>query len=408
MDMFAAEESNIMDEKLRAWWSHKQGLDGSLAGAPPSEVLARSGWSRSVGGSGPYLTLFARAGTSREEADAAVAALDIHELPSARGCTYVLPADDFAVALTVSQGFADDAQIATARKYLGVTDDEVDSLGEAVVATLADKALDPAALKKALGENVRNLGDEGKKRGVTTTLPLALGKLQTAGRIRRVPVNGRLDQQRYAYTLWETNPVAAAGMSRDAAFARLAELYFRCIGPATVAQFQAFSGLGVKASKETVAALDLVPVGDGGLMILRDEAEAFAAFEAPHAPRVALISSMDSLLLHRRDLGGLMDAGDVGKRILGEKGMIEVGSLSDLSSNAIVDRGRLIGLWEYDPEAREIVWATFGAPPLGTEAAVREMEAFVRDQLGDARSFSLDSPESRKPRIEALRDTGWL
>ena len=27
----------------------------------------------------------------------------------------------------------------------------------------------------------------------------------------------------------------------------------------------------------------------------------------------------------------------------------------------------------------------------------------VRDQLGDARSFSLDSPKSRTPRIEALR-----
>ena len=28
---------------------------------------------------------------------------------------------------------------------------------------------------------------------------------------------------------------------------------------------------------------------------------------------------------------------------------------------------------------------------------------FVRDQLGDARSFSLDSPESRAPRIQSLR-----
>jgi hypothetical protein len=41
------------------------------------------------------------------------------------------------------------------------------------------------------------------------------------------------------------------------------------------------------------------------------------------------------------------------------------------------------------------------AKPL--QQKIDEMEAFVRDQLGDARSFSLDSPKSRKPRIEALR-----
>ena len=62
-------------------------------------MLERSGWSRSVGGCGPYLTLFARAGLSRADADAAVAKLQIHELPSARGCTYVVPSSDFALAL---------------------------------------------------------------------------------------------------------------------------------------------------------------------------------------------------------------------------------------------------------------------------------------------------------------------
>ena len=93
------------DAKLRAGWWQRQGLDGSLRDASPAAVLERSGWARSAGGAGPYLTLFARAGTSREAADAAVAAQDIHELPSARGCTYVVPASDFALALTVGRRF---------------------------------------------------------------------------------------------------------------------------------------------------------------------------------------------------------------------------------------------------------------------------------------------------------------
>jgi len=88
-----------MDEaRLRAWWSFRQGLDGRLIGKSPAKVLGEAGWARSVGGAGPYLTLFARAGTGRQATDEAVARMEIHELPSARGCTYVVPAGDFALA----------------------------------------------------------------------------------------------------------------------------------------------------------------------------------------------------------------------------------------------------------------------------------------------------------------------
>src|ERR1700674_1246961 len=113
--------------KMRAWWSYRQGLDGALAGASAAALLERGGWARSVGGAGPYLTLFSRSGISREAADAAVAGLEIHELPSARGCTYVLPARDFALGLKVGQGLGKQSDMKVARK-LGVTDREIDKL----------------------------------------------------------------------------------------------------------------------------------------------------------------------------------------------------------------------------------------------------------------------------------------
>jgi hypothetical protein len=100
--------------KLRAWYAHRQGLDGSLEGKSPAEVLQRAGWARSVGGVSPYLALFARAGITREQADAAAAKLQIYELPSARGCTYVLPASDFALGLAAGQGF--DGEIKSGRE----------------------------------------------------------------------------------------------------------------------------------------------------------------------------------------------------------------------------------------------------------------------------------------------------
>jgi hypothetical protein len=81
-----------------------------------------------------------------------------------------------------------------------------------------------------------------------------------------------------------------------------------------------------------------------------------------------------------------------------------MGGMVDLPSHAIIDRGRIVGLWEYDVDSASIVWATFGAKKdKALAAAVEETQAYVRDQLGDARSFSLDSPASRRPRIEAIR-----
>src|SRR5689334_14902017 len=94
-----------LNEKLRAWWSHRQALDGRLSGAAPADVLRQTGWARSVGGVGPYLTLHARAGTTRKAADKAAANLEVHELPAVRGCTYVLPAADFALALKAGESF---------------------------------------------------------------------------------------------------------------------------------------------------------------------------------------------------------------------------------------------------------------------------------------------------------------
>src|SRR5262245_14431497 len=121
--------------RLRAWWWHRQWLDEGDSRAP-AEVLAGTGWARSVGGSNPYLTLFARAGIGLAAADAAVAALDIHELPSVRGCTYVLPSVHFGLGLQLGRA-APEADLRMLEK-LGVPRSEVDALAAAVLSTLDD------------------------------------------------------------------------------------------------------------------------------------------------------------------------------------------------------------------------------------------------------------------------------
>ncbi|HXU72744.1 MAG TPA: crosslink repair DNA glycosylase YcaQ family protein [Polyangia bacterium] len=361
------------------WWRwRRQGLDEPRGSA--AEILTRSGWMRSVGGAGPYLGLFARGRLSRGDVDAAVGALAIHELPSARGCTYVVPAADYAVALRASQGHGDAATVAMAKKYLGVTDQEIERLCKAIVDALDKAPLDPKGLKEALGGAVRHLGDEGKKRGTTTTLSLGLGLLQSGGEIRRVPEDGRLDRQRYRYARWKSSPLGKTKLD-DATLAReLATRFFRWTGPGTAAELAWWAGIGVKQAKAAIAELSLADV-DGERVMFADDREELMCGKPPKSPPVRLVGSLDNLW----HLGKL-----------------------EIDHHAIVAGGARVGVWEFDFEAQKIVWALTDKAaakdkPKGLEKAVAEMEAFARDQLGDVRSFSLDSPESRKPAIAKVR-----
>lgn len=390
--------------KLRAWWAHRQGLDGSLDGSDPGVVLARTGWARSVGGVNPYLTLFSRAGTARSDVDRAVADLAVHELPAARGCTYVVPAAHFALALTVGAGFAG-VDVAKVEK-LGVPRAEIDQLCDAVVRTLTDEGpLDPRGLRTVLGDAVRGLGDEGKKKGVTTTLPVALGLLQARGEIRRVPLEGRLDRQRFAYAHWSPSPRADFTLTPAQARTELARLYWTWTGGATMKQFRWFSAFTVAFAGAAAEPLGLTPLAGTDVLALPDDAKAYEEFTPPATPRYAVVAWIDGISLLRRDLASLLDESDAA-RDLGAIDKRALGALSDLPAQGIVDRGRLVGLWDFDPDAGEIVWTSFAPADDALRGEVARTEAYVRDQLGDARGGSLDTPSSRRPRLDALRAMG--
>jgi hypothetical protein len=288
---------------------------------------------------------------------------------------------------------------------LGVTETEIDQLCDAVVAALGNEPLDPDAIRAATGNASRSLGVEGKKKGLTTTLPLALGRLQAEGKLRRVPTNGRLDQQRYKYTTWSPNPLAKYPESLDAAFTELARHFFRWVGPATLGEFQWFAGLGVKTTKQAVEPLGLIPAEPGSdRLLLPDDARAFAAFTAPAKPEYALVSSLDPITANRREMQSLLDPEDRERLVVVDSGAKPMGGLVDLPSHAILERGRIIGLWEFDVDSGSIAWATFERQKdRALDATIEETQAFVRDQLGDARSFSLESPKSRASRIASPR-----
>ena len=100
------------------------------------------------------MTLYSRAGVSREAADAAVAKLEIHELPSARNCTYVLPAEDFALGLMVGQRLSG-GDLKTGYR-LGVTEKEIDTLCAAILKTLRNGSRVAAAAEGEGEVRLRN------------------------------------------------------------------------------------------------------------------------------------------------------------------------------------------------------------------------------------------------------------
>jgi hypothetical protein len=235
------------------------------------------------------------------------------------------------------------------------------------------------------------------KKGITTTLPVALGTLQAEGLIRRIPTNGRLDQQRYKYALWNPSPLAKYNLSSEQAFAELARRYFLWTGGASLGEFQWFSGLSAKAAKSAVEPLKLQSVAGERLMLPEDR-ESFETFQAPKYPQYAMVSSLDGINQLRRELRSLVAPEDWNRpEIQNEKSVV------DLPAHSIFDRGRLAGLWVFDPETSTIAWMSFVKPDRAMRDAVARMEAFVRDDLGDARSFSLDSPQSRVKKIAELR-----
>jgi hypothetical protein len=389
-------------EKLRAYLAHRQGLL-ELSSASNHDVLQKVGWARSVGGHNAYITLFSRNGSSKEQTESDAKASNIYEFASARGCTYFLPRDDFQVGIKAGQGFNDASAIRTAKTKLSFTDEDLDKLNMGILDALKGGALDTNGIKKELGDLVMNFGDADKKVGQTTSLSLGLLNLQANGKIRRVPKGWALEAQSYLYELFKDGPMVDDSYPKEQAYADLADRFWKWNGMASLAHFQWFSGLGVVASKAATSFLNLVPVDGTGLLIHEGDLDDYRRFEAPEKPLYRLITNLDSMFLHRRDVTLFVDSTDAERKVPSERGTGALLKAVDLHNHAIVDRGRIVGLWEYEVYSASLVYSLFVPMNDALEHEIRRTEAFIRDQLGDCRCFSLDSPKSRQPAIDALR-----
>ncbi len=400
---------------LQALWFARQGLPHTQRGTV-AEVLERTGWLHTGGGQLPYIALFARARLPRAGVDEALAAGSICEVPAVRGCTMLVPACDVALALWAGRASHETGEVEVARKHCGLTDQELGALCAGVLDALAGGPLEPHELHQQLGAGlIRSLGDIGKKKGFATTLPIALGRLEGEGQVRRISLTGRLDTQRHRYALWQPGPFDGGGkpLSRPAMNQELARRYLRWVGPATAKDFAVFAGIALREARQALTALDAIPVGpDTDRLLPREDLAALHNDRPPRsdAPSVAFVPYRDHLTHLRRDLAFVDPA--LGERRVPdwEHGQRQLSEVTRLHLPAILDRGRLIGFWDYDDQKGRIVWASLMPLDRSLRQAVYDelaaMQSFIRDELGDARFNALDKERNRRQRLESIEELG--
>jgi hypothetical protein len=359
------------------WLAH-QFPGGTLS---VGEIVSRTGWMHTAGGTGPYLSLKARnRSLTRQQIDDAVyRRFEVIELPTVRDSMMLVPREEVGLALAAGRkSFA-----ARISKF-----PNVEQLADRIVKTIGDGLRSAVALREELPPKlITNLGEAGKKMGFSSTLPIALRLLQGQGRVLRLAEDFRLDTKRYFYRRWpESVPIDAPPKDLDNA---LAQRFLSWASPSSADDFAFWSGITKTLAKELLSGAPK---------------PALSAAEGPSAATgarkgIIVLPFRDNYFALHRDLRAFAQGIEL-LDMSNKPAPIE--KLSSLHHNAIVVDGELRGIWEYDPADEKIVWKTFRKTP-GVEAAVKETEEFIREELGDHKYYALDHGRTRELRLAFIR-----
>ena len=414
--------------RARALWCVRQGLASRAggAGARVVDVVSGTGWVRTLGGVDVYLAVRARcSGLRRADLDRAVARRQLRVIPAARGCIYLVPDHQVAMALSLAAALW---RPRTERDLTraGSSWDEVETLAQVVFETMAGSSapgdsptgMTTAGIRKALPDGaVRSLGAAGKKVGLSSPLPVALRVLEFDGRIVRTLEAGQLDTERYLWQIAgdsaERDAIAAHDSNPTARNTAVARHFLSVAGPATLKQFAAWSGLSQRDAGDAVAGAGAVAVDVDGLAgpcwLLEDDVDALQRAAVPESS-VALLPFEDNLITIHDGPAVHVDPRyhDLPVDAWGGTSKpVTLGTARHIGHRTVVAGDRVIGFWEFDIASSAVVCAPF-APVTGTLKAALEAECaaisdFLRDDVGHARSFSLDTDAAVQKRASAVQ-----
>ena len=378
---------NLADARLS--WSARAQLaaDASLTSVP-------GGWSRAIGGVDPHLAMRARVGGyTPGDTYAAMDADQLWVVPGVRGCIWVVPREDVSLALRTSDQQARRRTIRDIEK-LGQDSAALEALGDLACGVLEGGPQSTDGLRTALGDAVTSFGAAGKKLGVTTNLPPALRLLEWAGRIRRRQAGRNLDNT-YLWCLADEDPLGLGVSPTDPLeqAIELARRFFAWASPATLEEFVTWYGGTKTNAKKAVAALGLTAVDVDGRECFVD------GDVGPPAAGPHFVPAQDNLLSLRSSMALLADPELHDLDLVAMRGTVKLRDARWMFHRVVMDQGRIVGLWEWDRDAQDVVCAGFYG-----DVDTSGLASFVRDELGgEAKGNAIDGPKSQKKRVDAVR-----
>jgi len=380
---------------LQRLWHARQGFSDESTGNPES-VVSTTGWVRTLGGADGYISMWSRGVRDRAQTDHAIARGELAPGPAARSCIYLVHRDVEPLARHLALPQWQKVNERNLKK-LGHTWALVEALADRVAALIPATGITTQQLRKALGGDVISFGDAGKKMGMSSPLPLAVRHLEGHGRIQRVTKSGRLDTEHY---LWKPATRAPAGPPD---LAELASMFFSWAGPATVKEFAAWAGIGVRDARSAVSAHGWRTESvDGDTYTGPDD-----SWEANGDTSPRLLAAMDNLLTWRAGLDRLVAEEHLEIPVPVMRRVKPLGSLKTSWVRSIVHHGRIIGFWDVEPETLNVV-AGFLEPVEPTVVSSVDDQAaaiggFLREQIGHGKFVSIDKDAAMAKRCEWVR-----
>jgi hypothetical protein len=403
-------ELNLSLDRARRWMIAAQcfGTDWE-----PGQAVEQTGFLRALGGVDVYLAMRARCrGLTRAHLDQVVARQKLLVLPAVRGCMYLVPRRYRATVLRLADRLTR-ARNQRDEERAGIQPGEIEKLAEEVL-RLLDRlgAATTDALRRALPPGlVRSLGETGKRVGISSPLPPTLRRLEFQGLVERVLRGDRLDTERYQWRLVRGLAEEMEDLPEDPVelAVPLGRLFFRAAGLATVADFADWAGLGRRQAAEVVSRLALTEVRvEGmeqpcyGLAEERDRRESTAVDGCgwiPFEDNLIALHGGPRLLVPP-------EYHHMAVPVWGSSKMSTLGEARHMSFRSIVGENGIVGFWEYDPD-EGVVWRLFSRTSDDFAGRVaREAEGlgrFVAEELGHARSHSLDTDVDLRRRADHIR-----
>ena len=400
----------------RAHWVRNAGLATPVGGGL-EDLVARTGWLRSLGGVDPALALLARRpGLDMTDVSTALVTGTLCVVPAVRNCIYVVPAATRAAALAEARSLWE-KRITREAGTAGFDMAELESVGEAVLEVLAAAPApapngDPLTtdqIRAALPDGtIRSLGEQGRAVGMSSTLPPALRLLEFSDRIRRRPAGGRLDSEKH---LWVPNPSPSPDV-RDSS-ARRADLvtgFVAQTGPVAPSDIADWLGASKGATSEAVEAAGLTEVeiiGLGPAYVHPEQLDSLLS-AAPLPDGLVRLLGFEDLALVAHTPGAWFAPENHGLRLpVWGRGSHTLGGAHHIAMRTVLVGEHMAGFWAWDPDARAVEMVLLESTDAATAAALGEeaelTTLFLRDAFGHARMTANDGDATERSRLEAVR-----